>query len=423
MDLQLTKGVRAHIQATSKFKTVLIEYKFRTKYEPEKATMRTLFKNIMVTNSKKYSSQKALDNQMSWLYGASLSASAQRYGTDHVLSFRLKVVNDRFIGGYDNLLEEGFAFLQEVIFNPNIENGAFHQQTFDREKINLNHYFDSLEDDKGRFATIKLNEVLFQGTDQAYLGMGSEKFLPQITSGSLYTAYQEMVAEDAVDIYVSGDVNPDRIEKAINQQPLAIRNISTDSKFVNLAPRSEVAHVDYASDVSQGKLLFGFKSPAFYGESEYYSGMVFNGLFGGFPHSKLFKNVREKESLAYSASSYLDYIRGVMIVSTGIAFDKKLQVEKIVLAQLHDMQKGDFTDELMAQTKSMLINQYKQNDDNQSAALGKIYSNDLLAGRTISDEEWLAGVERVTREEIIVLANHMALQIIFFLKGEDDKDA
>ena len=115
MDLQLTNGVRAHIQTTSKFKTVLIEYKFRTKYEPEIATKRTLLKNIMVTNSKKYPSQKALDNQMSWLYGASLSASTQRYGTEHVLSFRLKVINDRFIGGYDNLLEDGFAFLQEEI--------------------------------------------------------------------------------------------------------------------------------------------------------------------------------------------------------------------------------------------------------------------------------------------------------------------
>ena len=47
----------------------------------------------------------------------------------------------------------------------------------------------------------------------------------------------------------------------------------------------------------------------------------------------------------------------------------------------------------------------------------------LLAGRTISDEEWLSGIERVKREDIIELANQMALQIIFFLKGEDDKDA
>lgn len=151
--------------------------------------------------------------------------------------------------------------------------------------------------------------------------------------------------------------------------------------------------------------------------------MVFNGLFGGFPHSKLFQNVREKASLAYSASSYLDYIRGVMIVSAGIAIEKKDQAEAIVLKQLADMQKGDFEDDLIAQTKSMLINQYKQNDDNQSAAMGKIYSNNLLAGRTISDEEWLVGVERVTREDIIALANKMALHIVFFLKGEDDKNA
>lgn len=266
MDLQLTNGVRAHIQTTSKFKTVLVEYKFRMKYEPEIATQRTLLKNIMVTNSKKYPSQKALDNQMSWLYGASLSASTQRYGTEHVLSFRLKVINDRFIGGYDNLLEDGFAFLQEIIFNPNLENGAFHQPTFDREKINLDNYFNSLEDDKGRFATIKLNEALFEGTDQACLGMGSEKYLPEISSHSLYSTYQEMISENAVDIYVSGDVDADRIEKAIMQRPLAAREIISDSKFVMLAPRFEVAHIDYVSDVSQGNFYLDLNPQPFTGK-------------------------------------------------------------------------------------------------------------------------------------------------------------
>lgn len=423
MDLQLTKGVDAHIQSTKKFKTILIEYKFRTNYTPESATARTLLKNIMVTNSKKYPSQKALDNQMSWLYGASLSSSSQRYGSQHVLSFRLKVVNDRYIGGNNTLLEQGFAFLQEIIFNPNTENAAFHEPTFSREKINLEHYYRSLEDDKGKFANVKLNELLFAGTDQAYLGMGSEQFLEKLTSESVYQTYQSMLAQDTVAVYVSGDVQTERIEQAISKQMLTEREPLPGGQFITLAHRPEVVSVEHSSDVTQGKLLFGFISPAYYSQPEYYAGMVFNGLFGGFPHSKLFQNVREKESLAYSASSYLDYIRGTMVVSTGIAFDKKAKVEEIVLAQLADMQAGAFSDDLMAQTKNMLINQYKQNDDSQAAALEKIYSNQLLAGRTISDEEWLASVNRVTREEVIAVAKKMRLQAVFFLKGEEVQNA
>lgn len=422
MDLQLAKGVGAYIQSTNKFKTILIEYKFRANYNPATATARTLLKNVLVTNSKKYPSQKALDNQMSWLYGASLSSSSQRYGTQHVLSFRLKIVNDRYIGGDETLLEEGVAFLQEIIFNPNVENATFHEPTFNREKINLAHYFNSLEDDKGKFANIKLNETLFEGTDQAYLGMGSEEFLEMNTSESIYQTYQNMLKNDSIDIYVSGDVDNERIVKAINNQTLTDRDPLPIGPFFDLDLRPEIAKVEHYSDVTQGKLLFGFKSPAHYGNAEYYAGMVFNGLFGGFPHSKLFQNVREKESLAYSASSYLDYIRGTMVVSTGIAFEKKDQVEKIVLAQLEDMQTGDFSDDLINQTKNMLINQYKQNDDSQAAALSKIYSNQLLTGKNISDDEWLQAVNEVTHEDIVHIAKQMKLQAIFFLKGEEPEN-
>ncbi|MPM44707.1 hypothetical protein SDC9_91388 [bioreactor metagenome] len=150
----------------------------------------------------------------------------------------------------------------------------------------------------------------------------------------------------------------------------------------------------------------------------YFAGLVFDGLFGGFPHSKLFQNVREKESLAYSASSGLDFLRGIMTVGTGIEFDKREQVEEIVLAQLKDMQAGDFSDALIAQTKSMLINHYKQNDDYQGRSLAKQYQDILIIEKPLSQEQWIAGLNAVTKEQIVAVADKMTLQAIFFLKGE-----
>ena len=82
----------------------------------------------------------------------------------------------------------------------------------------------------------------------------------------------------------------------------------------------------------------------YYDEPERFALMVFNGLFGGFPHSKLFMNVREKESLAYYASSSVDTFRGFMSVQTGIDEKNRNQVLRLIHEQLESLRNGEITD-------------------------------------------------------------------------------
>ena len=260
--------------------------------------------------------------------------------------------------------------------------------------------------------------MLFEGTDQAYQGIGDAGFLEDITAGSLFECYEEMIGSNQLDILVSGDVAPERILNILAAQKLSDRKETEKEVFYFRVKNTEPVASSESQDINQGKLFFGFSSPVYYMNEYYFAGLVFDGLFGGFPHSKLFQNVREKESLAYSASSGLDFLRGVMTVGTGIEFDKREQVEKIVLAQLQDMQAGDFSDALIAQTKSMLINHYKQNDDYQGRSLAKQYQDILIIENPLSQEQWIAGLNAVTKEQIIAVAEKMTLQAIFFLKGE-----
>ena len=232
-----------------------------------------------------------------------------------------------------------------------------------------------------------------------------------------------MIQNDTVDIYISGDVEQDRVHAILKHVPLEERTPLSDEVFVQRENTTEVTSEDEEHDVNQGKLLFGFSSPAYYLDQTYFTAMVFNGLFGGFPHSKLFQNVREKESLAYSASSYIDYIRGTMVIQTGIEFEKRNRVEEIVMEQLKDMQNGSFSDELIVQTKEMLLNQYKQTEDNQTSSLSKVYSDRLLAGREVSDDKWMESILAVTKEDVRKFAEQMELQAIFFLKGMEENHA
>ena len=122
---------------------------------------------------------------------------------------------------------------------------------------------------------------------------------------------------------------------------------------------------------------------------------VFNGLFGGFPHSKLFMNVREKESMAYYASSHLDTFRGMLTVQTGIDDRLKDKVMTLIDAQLASLQLGEISQEDLYQTKEMLKNQYRLSQDNPSVMMEVSYLSHYIPNMVMSDDDWFNKIDAV----------------------------
>ena len=149
---------------------------------------------------------------------------------------------------------------------------------------------------------------------------------------------------------------------------------------------------------------------------------VFNGIFGGFPHSKLFMNVREKEHLAYYASSSIDTFRGFMTVQTGIDGKNRNQVLRLISTELENIRLGKISELEIEQTKAMLKNQYILALDNAGAWLEKEYLNQLMPQTMLTAEEWIARINAVTIPEIQEVAKRLELQAIFFLEGETEND-
>ncbi|MFP3423137.1 insulinase family protein, partial [Bacillus sp. SIMBA_161] len=52
-------------------------------------------------------------------------------------------------------------------------------------------------------------------------------------------------------------------------------------------------------DMKQGKLHMMFFTPVTFRDEDFPVMQLLNGIFGGYAHSKLFANIREKESMAY----------------------------------------------------------------------------------------------------------------------------
>ncbi|WP_034550837.1 EF-P 5-aminopentanol modification-associated protein YfmF [Carnobacterium funditum] len=418
MSIQLTEGVNLHIIPTEKYKTVRIIIKFRTPLDKENITKRALLSSIIETNSEKYPTQTTLRSELSNLFGAGFGSSVTKKGTVHVLTLSLNVVNEKYLTMGDSILTQSLEFLKEIIFHPNVFEGHFDKDTFIREKENLVDYYDSIADDKQTYANLELQKLFFDEESQKIPSIGTMEDLAEITETSLYDYYKEMIQQDQVDMYVLGDVDENQIINQLKGFPFEPRKSKQQELFYVQADFEEVnTKIEY-QEIKQAKFNLGYTTDIFYLQDNYYAGQLFNGLFGGFPHSKLFVNVREKESLAYYASSSLDTFRGMMIVQTGIDSKKMGQVKEIVTLQLKEMQTGNFTKEDIHQTKQMLKNQLLQSEDNSSAVIERTYSNQLAKNEIISIKKWMANIEAVTKEEIIEIANQVKLKATFFLSEE-----
>ncbi|WP_458114949.1 EF-P 5-aminopentanol modification-associated protein YfmF [Enterococcus faecium] len=417
MVYQLAEGVNLHVLPTKQYKTIRIFIRFTARLQQEVITKRSLLSSMLETNSLNYPDQTKLNAKLAELYGASFGLSVRKKGNLHWLNAGISFVNGEYVND-PNLFSQAVDFLKEVLFYPNIKNQQFDQLTFDLEKNNLRLYLESLKEDKQTFASYALQELYFENSpEQKIPSLGVVEELDKITARSLAAYYQEMMANDQIDIFVVGDVDPDKAAEAVGQLPFEPRETAHPELFYTQPQVNIVKERQVREPIVQAKLNLAYQTNVYYDEPERFALMVFNGLFGGFPHSKLFMNVREKESLAYYASSSVDTFRGFMSVQTGIDEKNRNQVLRLIHEQLESLRNGEITDLELAQTKAMLRNQYLLSLDSPQAAIEASFLDSWLPETKLSDEEWLKRMESVTIKEIQQVAEQIELQAIFFLAG------
>ncbi|MEG0294792.1 EF-P 5-aminopentanol modification-associated protein YfmF [Enterococcus sp.] len=422
MTIQIQPGVTLTVIPTEKYKTIRLFARFSAKHTQKDAASRTLLTSILETNSLNYPTQTALSAKLADLYGASFGLNVGKRGNLHQVNLSMTVVNGKYIE-QASVFSEAVAFLKEILFYPNIQDGKFEQQTFDLEKNNLIAYIESIQEDKQSLASLKLQELFFNDDeDQKTPSFGRVEELKAVTAQSLVKTYQKMLEEDQIDLFVVGDVTESAVLKEIEQLPFARTQRVAPTMFYRQLSKSTIQEETMTENVLQGKLNLGYATNIYYDDPKRYALMVFNGLFGGFPHSKLFMNVREKESLAYYASSSADTFRGFLSVQTGIDGKNREAAMALIREQLAALGRGEVTEEELAKTKAMLKNQYLLSLDNPQALIETAYLDTWLPETKQNPEELIEKIMRVTKEEVQAVAQQIQLESIFFLNGEQNDE-
>lgn len=418
MPIALAQGVNLHVVPTEKYKTVRILVRFNTRLNKETITKRTLLSSLLETNSLNYPDQVKLSGKLAELYGASFGINVNKKGNLHWLNVSMNFVNDRYLEN-THVLEDAVDFIKEIIFYPNIIEGKFEAETFQREKENLLAYYESVSEDKQVYSSLALQNLYFsQSVDQRIPSFGTRSDLENETAESLAAYHEQMLKEDQVDIFVLGDVDETTVATLFKALPFEDRSAGKADVFYTQPSRNVIEERSEQEKLAQSKLNLGYHTDIFYGDENYFALQIFNGVFGGFPHSKLFMNVREKENLAYYASSSIDTFRGFLSVQTGIDGKNRNQVLHLIAKELENIRQGNVTELEIKQTKAMLKNQYLLSLDNAGAVLETEYLDDLIPHLRLEDDEWIRRMEAVTLADVQRVAKRIQLQAIFFLEGE-----
>lgn len=417
---------RLHVVNTAKFKTISIIVYMKQLLNFQDTTKRALLPYVLQSATEKLPSVKAIRQYLEEMYGMTLSVDLAKKGDHHIITFRADAAHENFLltQANTNIFEKAAELLSDVLLRPK----GFQTKTFDKEivrkeKRSLKQRIEAIYDDKMRYANMRLIEEMFPNDPFSQTVYGSLDAIDDIDEKNLYAYYEKALLQDAIDIYVVGDVRLHEVEPYFERYFVFPENRKENRNQSDIAQPAidETKEIIEAQNIFQGKLNIGYRTNTVYRDEDYPALQVFNGIFGGFPHSKLFLNVREKESLAYYAYSRLESFKGLLIVMTGIDSRKYKHATAIIHEQMEKMKRGDFTQEELLQTKMMIKNQMLESLD-EPRGITEILYNGIVADKPIRVDDWLKQIQAVTYEDVLKIADKITIDTVYFLKGKEDEE-
>ncbi|MFC0271366.1 EF-P 5-aminopentanol modification-associated protein YfmF [Metabacillus herbersteinensis] len=419
--IDTVNGLTLHTIPEAKFKTNTLVLKILAPLKKEDVTLRALLPYVLQRGTTSFPTSTALRKHLDDLYGATLHVDLSKKGENHIISFRMEIANEKFLSDQTPLLEKAIKLLSEIILSPVTNGDEFSEEVVTQEKRTLKQRIQSVYDDKMRYSNLRLVQEMCKNEPYALHVNGEIDEVDTITHSSLYSYYKKALSEDKIDLYVVGDVTGQTVQKYVNNYFSFTDNSfkSSESSSTTIQVK-EAKEVIEEQDVKQGKLNVGYRTNTTYKDSEYYALQVFNGIFGGFSHSKLFINVREKASLAYYAASRVESHKGLLMVMSGIEEQNFDQAVTIIREQMEAMKSGDFTDQELQQTKAVIRNQLLETIDTSYGLVEVLYHN-VIANIQRPFDDYLQGIEEVTPEDVKKVAGSIDLDTIYFLKGKGEK--
>ncbi len=419
---KLSNGVEGCFIETSKFKTSRISINMFVKADEKTSSAYSLLQMLLVNSTVDYPDYTSLNKALNELYGAYLYSDVVKFGDMRIIKFVISFLDDKFALNGEKVSSTATDLLLSAIFNPLLIDGKFKTEDFENNIRLLIEQIEGEINDKRRYAIVNTEKAMYKNELAGIERYGNVETVKALTNEEVVSAHSKLLQEAFVRVNVISQSSPkDVFEKIADKfskidRNVEKKNISTYHKF-----SGETNFVEEHLDVTQGKLCLGFTLEQENNRQDIAKSAVFVDMFGGGPYSKLFTNVREKQSLCYYCAARFDSKKSTFIVDSGVLEENREKAYNGILEQLEDMKNGNFTDEELLASKMAICDSLSTVSDLSSNLDNWYVMFSFDEDETL--DSYIEKISNVTREDIINKAKSVNLDTVYFLGGLKGENA
>ncbi len=406
----------------SRYKTNLLTLNLALPLNRETVTGNALLPQVLEKGYRCYPNYRNFSMRLNQLYGASVHGGCTKIGDNEVLSLSISVIDDAYALAGEPLLKECAEILCGLLLDPVLQDGVLEPENIALQRKYLIDCIEAEINEKRAYAISRTLALMFPKDPFGLRRQGYVEDAEKITPESATADYRRILDTARIEIFHVGCGDPATAKEVFQEafsklkrhpQPLAVTAAACGGGSV----REETEEMK----VSQSKLCLGFKTGVDAHHPMLSAMRMMNSVLGGTPTSKLFLNVREKQSLCYYCTSRSDRTKGILMIDCGVERWQVEQAKEAILMQLKAVRNGEITDEEMEFAKLSLQNSFKSVGETPYS-LDAFYLMQTLLGVRETPADQARKLESITREDVAAAAELAQLDTVYVLAGENREE-
>ncbi len=409
-------GLDLHLLRTKTFKTVAARLVLHADLDAGTAA-RALVPRVLQRGTRSFPDMRSLQSELDRRFGAGLGGDTGKMGERHLVEFRADWLADKIAGR--GLLVEMFDLLAEMLHEPATDpQGALREDYVLQERKVQADEAAAIFDDKGRYARHRLIEVMCKGEPYARPAIGRAQEILALDAAQVRRAHRRLIDHAPADLFVVGDVTWAQALRGARRLGLHSRSGPARLKRTRRGRAGRVRTVRERQPVGQGKLAMGFRTSVRLSHRLAPALAFMNALYGGTATGKLFKVVRERESLCYSIASRIEWTKGLLVVQAGIEPAKYAQARRLILRQLADLGAGRVSEDEMLYARQAIQHGLRSLVDSPRGLI-EFALQRAVNGAPADLEGLKRSIDTVTVKDVTRAARTVELDTVFFLTDEE----
>jgi zinc protease len=293
-------------------------------------------------------------------------------------------------------LDQGLGLFAEVLTTP-----ALDPAEVEKAKADVLAAIGRREDQPASQAFVLFGKTMFQGHPYARETTGTRTSVPTLTAQDLRAAIDKYARPEGAVLVVVGDVDPEKLKDRLDGllsgwtgRPEPTPDLAVPEKWEG------IKDARLAMDREQRHLVLGFPAPGLDSPDRYALDVLEASLSG--QGGRLFVELRDKQSLAYSLSAFFSPGLGLGSFGLYIGYDpaKQDQVTQGFEYVLKALDSQPLTDQEIRAAKEYLLGGYEIGLQKNSAQAAEIAFNALYGLGADYSTRYTEAVAKVTGEDI-----------------------